>query len=66
MSLPFPFGFPAATQLYLVLLVATLLVHMIFMHYVLAGTAYLACGRLFGRQRAADCGWPRYPSPWGG
>jgi len=64
MSLPFPFGFPAATQLYLVLLVATLLVHMIFMHYVLAGTAYLACGRLFGRQRAADCGWQQRLADW--
>jgi len=64
MTLPFPFGFPAATQLYLVLLVVTMLVHMVFMHYVLAGTAYLACGRLFGRRRAADCGWQQRLVDW--
>lgn len=64
MKLPFPVGFPAATQLYLVLLVLTLLIHMVFMHYVLAGTAYLACGRLFGRQRAADCGWQQRLVDW--
>ncbi len=64
MNLPFPFGFPAATQLYLVLLVTTLLVHMVFMHYVLAGTAYLACGRLFGRRRSADCGWQQQLVDW--
>ncbi len=64
MTLPFPFGFPAATQLYLVLLVVTMLVHMVFMHYVLAGTAYLACGRLFGRQRVADCGWQQRLIDW--
>ena len=57
MNLPFPFGFPAATQLYLVLLVVTLLVHMVFMHYVLAGTAYLACGRLDGF-------WELFLKPW--
>lgn len=64
MTMPFPFGFPAATQLYLVLLVLTLLIHMVFMHYVLAGTAYLACGRLFGRRRAADCGWQQRLVDW--
>jgi hypothetical protein len=41
MDRPFPIGFPPATILYLVLYVVTLAVHVVFMNYVLAGTAYL-------------------------
>jgi hypothetical protein len=37
----FPFGFPAPTARYLALYVVTLAVHVIFMNYVLAGTAYV-------------------------
>ncbi len=59
MTAAFPFGFPPSTAFYLVLLVATLLVHMVFMHYVLAGSAYLAVGRLAGRSRCERFGWQR-------
>lgn len=38
----FPFGFPFPTAFYLTLYVLTLVVHVIFMNYVLAGTGYLA------------------------
>lgn len=38
----FPFGFPAATAFYLTLYVLTLIGHVLFMNYVLAGTGYLA------------------------
>lgn len=42
MDAPFPFGFPAATAFYLTLYVLTLVIHVVFMNYVVAGTAYLA------------------------
>lgn len=38
----FPFEFPAATAFYLSLYLATLVLHVVFMNYVLAGSAYLA------------------------
>lgn len=38
----FPFGFPGPTALYLTLYVVTLAGHVLFMSYVLAGSAYLA------------------------
>ena len=38
----FPFGFPFATAFYLTIYLATLMVHIVFMNYVLAGSAYLA------------------------
>lgn len=41
METPFPFGFPRPTMAYLALYVATLVIHVVFMSYVLAGTAYL-------------------------
>lgn len=37
----FPFGFPGPTAMYLSLYVATLTLHMLLMHYVLAGSAWL-------------------------
>ena len=64
MTTLFPFGFPAATAFYLVLLVATLVLHMVVMHYVLAGTAYLAFGRLMGPKRCAVCGWQAILIDW--
>src|SRR5262245_22520401 len=42
MDTVFPFGFPRATAFYLTLYVATLVIHVVFMNYVLAGSAYLA------------------------
>ncbi len=41
MDRTFPIGFPAPTAVYLVLYVVTLVVHVVFMNYVLAGAAYL-------------------------
>lgn len=43
----FPLGFPPATAFYLTLFVLTLLVHVLFMNYVLAGTAYLLWYRVW-------------------
>lgn len=42
METTFPFGFPPATAWYLTLYVATLVLHVVFMNYVLAGSCYLA------------------------
>ena len=43
----FPFGFPPATAGYLTLYTFTLVIHVLFMNYVLAGTTYLAIVSLF-------------------
>lgn len=48
MDAPFPFGFPLPTAWYLVLYVVTLVIHVLFMNYVLAGTGWLAISRLLG------------------
>lgn len=45
----FPFGYPFATAFYLTLFVATLVLHVLFMNYVLAGTAWLAWSIGMGR-----------------
>jgi len=42
MEAPFPAGLPLATAFYLTLYVLTLVIHVLFVSYVLAGTAYLA------------------------
>jgi len=42
MDRTFPLGFPFPTAFYLTLYVLTLVVHVVFMNYVLAGTGYLA------------------------
>ncbi|MSR57086.1 MAG: hypothetical protein EXS05_05375 [Planctomycetaceae bacterium] len=42
MGAPFPFDFPLPTAFYLTLYLATLVIHVAFMNYVLAGSAYLA------------------------
>lgn len=47
----FPFGLPFATGFYLVLYLGTLLVHVAFMNYVLAGSCYLAWNSVAG----GDC-----------
>ncbi|HTL52054.1 MAG TPA: hypothetical protein VL860_05690 [Planctomycetota bacterium] len=43
----FPCGFPAPTAAYLVLYVVTLVIHVLFMNYVLAGSAVLAIEGLY-------------------
>ena len=47
----FPFGFPLATAFYLTLFVLTLVLHVLFMNYVLAGTTWLAWSLVMGRVR---------------
>ena len=42
MNLPFPLGFPAPTAFYLTLYILTFALHQAFMHYVLAGSLYVA------------------------
>ncbi|MCH7728335.1 MAG: hypothetical protein IH991_17935, partial [Planctomycetes bacterium] len=42
MDATFPFGLPTATAVYLTLYLLTLCMHIVFMNYVLAGSAYLA------------------------
>lgn len=58
MNAPLPFGFPAPTAFYLALYVLTLVVHVAFMNYVLAGTIWLAVNwrarPLPGTLRATD------------
>ena len=60
----FPFGFASAASLSRALLVAALVLHMAFMHYVLGGAAYLAFGRLMGPTRCAVCGWQAILIDW--
>ncbi len=57
MDTTFPFGFPLATAFYLTLFVVTLVLHVLFMNYVLSGTAWLAWvhrkwTRSFGKRSA--------------
>lgn len=52
----FPFGFPFPTALYLTLYVGTLVVHFLFMNYVLAGTLVVAFASLFDRRGEAEHG----------
>jgi len=47
MSSLFPFGFPGPTAFYLFLYVATLVLHWVFMNYVLAGSGYVVVVGLF-------------------
>lgn len=55
MDAPFPFDLPLPTAFYLTVYVVTLVIHVAFMNYVLAGTAYLAAAYLgVGRGRSAD------------
>jgi hypothetical protein len=59
-----PFGLPSATAFYLTLYLVTFVLHMVFMHYVLAGSTYLAWGRLMGRARCTACGWQTIIADW--
>lgn len=53
METTFPFGFPTATAFYLTLFVGTLILHVLFMNFVVAGTGWLAWASLRGRLRFA-------------
>lgn len=50
----FPFGLPGPTQFYLTLYCVTLIIHVVFMNYVLAGTAYMATTTVLGGDQARD------------
>lgn len=52
MSLVFPFDLPGATALYVALYVLTLVVHVGFMSYVLAGSGYVALAAVRGRAKS--------------
>lgn len=59
MDRAFPFGFPGPTAFYLTLYVLTLIGHVLFMNYVLAGTGYLTLvgvGRWLRRRRGSEPG----------
>lgn len=53
MDSPFPFGLPLPTAFYLTLYVVTLVIHVAFMNYVLAGTATLFFAYLNPADRGA-------------
>jgi hypothetical protein len=50
----FPFGLPVPTTFYLVVYMATLMIHVAFMNYVLAGSAMIAFSRIVPRLRADE------------
>lgn len=50
MNLPFPLSFPGPTAFYLTLYVLTFALHQAFMHYVLAGSLYIAWTTTFPGQ----------------
>ena len=54
MDAPFPFGFPGPTAFYLVTYVLTLVSHVVFMNYVLAGTGVLVVRQIRGKSGAGD------------
>jgi hypothetical protein len=55
MDAPFPIGLPFPTAFYLTVYLLTLLIHIVFMNYVLAGSAYLAVHSiLHGRSDAGS------------
>jgi len=53
MDAPFPFGLPLPTGFYLTMYLVTLVIHVVFMNYVLAGTAALAAAYLRRGNRGA-------------
>lgn len=60
----FPLGFPPATAFYLTLYVATLVVHVVFMNYVLAGASYLLLASFWGTGCRKACCWQRLIKDW--
>ncbi len=67
----FPLSLPTPTAFYLILYLATLVIHVIFMNYVLAGAGYVAIASLFTggparqRQKAASTAMLRDWLPFG-
>ena len=53
MDVAFPFGFPLPTAFYMILYIATLILHVVFMNYVLAGTAVMAAAHLRSGSRGS-------------
>jgi hypothetical protein len=51
----FPFGFPLPTAFYLVLYLATWVLHAVFMAYVIAGTGYLVYACMCRREASEGC-----------
>lgn len=64
MTLLLPLVSSSAMTLPVVLQAATFGLHMLCVHYVLGGTAYLAFGRLMGPKRCAVCGWQALLLEW--
>lgn len=64
MTLLMPLISSSAMTLPVVLLAATFVVHLLCVHYVLGGAAYLAFGRLMGPKRCAVCGWQALLLEW--
>ncbi|HVJ85007.1 MAG TPA: hypothetical protein VM452_05135 [Caulifigura sp.] len=64
MSAPFPFGFPLATAGYLSLYVITLLIHVAFMNYVLAGSSYMLLTSFNRRPSEATALWRKLLIDW--
>jgi len=58
-----PFGLPSATAFYRTLYLTTFVLHMVFMHYGLAGSTCLAWGRLMGRDGCSAIGSRRQLLP---
>ncbi|MDI1484560.1 hypothetical protein [Polyangium sp. y55x31] len=54
MDAPFPFGFPGPTAFYLATYVLTLVAHVVFMNYVLAGTGVLLVRQIRGKSGTSD------------
>lgn len=64
MDWPFPFGFPLPTAFYLTLYVVTLLIHVIFMNFVLAGSTYLFVATGMGSDACRVCVWQKLLVDW--
>ena len=61
MDIFFPFGYPWPTTFYLTLYVLTLLLHVVPMNYVLAGSTYWAATAFFAKMTLSRC--PTSASP---
>ncbi len=64
MQTVFPFGFSGPTAFYLLLYVVTLLIHVVFMNYVLAGATYLFLANAAGRKNCDACVWQNVLKDW--
>ncbi|QDT54804.1 hypothetical protein Pan44_28420 [Caulifigura coniformis] len=64
MSAPFPFGFPLATAIYLAVYIVTLVVHVLFMNYVLAGSSYVLLTSMTRRPSESTTVWRKLLVDW--